>query len=146
MCRQGCVVPRCQVRESQFTWACGQWALWGDTWPANATIDWRPGQTGAELTVYRSGGVSQLLKLNQSALLLCEGYRYTVTAILRSLKARGQVTVRVTGGDENGYVDLLPEPLTAALSGTAVAVTQDFEVNERWSNAEVCAQRLLDIR
>ena len=70
-------------------------------------------------------------------MLLCEGYRYRVSATLRSLKAKGFAALVVTGGAENGNATLLPAPLNVTLGADEVTLTTDFEVHRRWSTAQV---------
>ena len=135
-CRQDCRVPRCQVRDGAFAAdPAGQWGLHVDP-RAAAAIDWRPGASGAVLTVTGSGSQAHHVSVYQSAVLLCQGFRYRVSATLRSVSGAGQAAVAVLGSA--GGSDLLPSPLGAAFNDTqAVTLEQDFEVGQRHSSAQV---------
>ena len=126
-----------QVRDPDFTSGSAQWALHVSSGVVSASVDWKAGQPGITITIHRNGAGAAFLNVSQWGLLLCERYRYNVTATLRSLKSQGQATLTVNGGRENGYADLLARPLTAGLDSDRVTLTDVFEVTRRWSTAEV---------
>ena len=141
-CRQDCRVPRCQVRDGRLTARARQWAFRANgAAQVLADMDWRAGDRAATLTVHRPGASPTDLSVSQSGLLLCEGFRYRVSATLRARRSEGppngRVAVAVTGGEDNGHADLLPEPLVVSLGADAVTVARDFEVRRRWGRADV---------
>ena len=99
-----------------------------------ATVDWQAGAQGVAVELGRSSGyVASDLALSQGALLLCQGFRYRVSATVRSLRGTLNVAVVVTGGKNTSYASLLPDPLEAKLRDSEpVTLEQDFEVSRRY--------------
>ena len=139
-CRRDCAVPRCQVRDGSFAAGAAHWAVQSDPADVTVAVQWRAGDVGMAVTL--EGGFSDGWGVNvtQSDLLLCQGYRYRVTVRLRALGGSGRVALVVTGGAENGFVDLLPDRVTAPLTSEPITVTADFEVQRRWGRAELALQ------
>ena len=114
-----------QVRDSNFTASPHHWGLYWSSAVVNATVDWREGEAGAEVTIHRSGAGTAFISVSQLEVLLCENFRYRLQATLRSLKSRGSVTLNVNGGRENNYADLLPDaPMTVPLTSEWTTWTQ----------------------
>ena len=114
-----------------------QWELRISSVHASASLDYSAGTPGARVTVSQAPRLDYQLSLVQSALLLCEAYRYRVSATLRSVTAGGWAVLTVTGGAANNFTGLLPAALQTALGPDAVTLTAEFEVARRWDAAEV---------
>ena len=79
-CRQDCVVPRCQVRQANFTTPSGQWILSVD--PAvSASVDWQNGTAGSLLYVTTAGSLATQIVLYQNAILLCQEFRCAASSV-----------------------------------------------------------------